>query len=67
MSYKHLRGLYKQALNDLDTLQFYLKKIEEVCIKDTYKFADGMEIRYDSLNDILDIIDKVKEKKDVTI
>lgn len=60
MNYKHLQGLYKQALKDLDKLQFHLGEIEGVCIMDTYKLADGREIRYDSLNDILDIINKAK-------
>lgn len=37
-----------------------LEKIEEVCLEDTYTFADGTQIRYDSLDDILDIINKAK-------
>ena len=41
---------YKQALEE----------IEEMCINDVYKFADGTELRYDTLDDILNIISKVK-------
>ena len=37
-----------------------LEEIEEVCLEDTYTFADGTQIRYDSLDDILDIINKAK-------
>ena len=37
-----------------------LEEIEKVCLEDTHTFADGTQIRYDSLDDILDIINKVK-------
>ena len=37
-----------------------LKEIEKVCLEDTYTFADGAQIRYDSLDDILNIINKTK-------
>ena len=37
-----------------------LEEIEKVCIEDTRIFADGTEVRYDSLDDILDIINKAK-------
>lgn len=37
-----------------------LKEIEAVCRADTYTFADGTQVRYDSLDDILDIINKAK-------
>ena len=37
-----------------------LEEIEEVCIKDTREFADGTAVRYNSLDDILDIINKAK-------
>ena len=37
-----------------------LKEIEKVCLEDTYTLADGTQIRYDSLDDILDIINKAK-------
>ena len=38
-----------------------LEKIEAVCRADTYTFADGTQIRYDSLDDILDIISEAKD------
>ena len=37
-----------------------LEEIEAVCLEDTYIFADGTQIRYDSLDDILNIINKAK-------
>ena len=36
-------------------------KIKEVCLEDTHTFADGTKLRYDSLDDILDIISKTKD------
>ena len=36
------------------------EEIEKVCIEDTRIFADGTEVRYDSLDKILDIINKAK-------
>ena len=39
-----------------------LEEIEKVCLEDTCTFADGTQIRYDSLDDILDIINKAKGK-----
>ena len=40
-----------------------LEEIEKVCLDDTYTFADGTQIRYDSLDDILNIINKAKGGK----
>lgn len=37
-----------------------MKNIEEICLKDVHTFADGTQLRYDSLDDILDIISKAK-------
>lgn len=37
-----------------------LEEIEKVCLVDTRTFADGTQIRYDSLDDILDIINKAR-------
>lgn len=37
-----------------------IEEIEKVCLEDTYTFADGTQIRYDSLDEILNIINKVK-------
>ena len=41
-------------------LEEALEEIEKVCLEDTCTFADGTQIRYDSLDDILDIINKAK-------
>ena len=41
-----------------------LEEIEKVCLEDTYTFADGTAVRYDSLDDILNIIKKVKENNE---
>ena len=48
-------------LDNLKTINSYRKALEEikkVCIEDTREFADGTTVRYDSLDDILDIIKK---------
>lgn len=37
-----------------------LEEIEEVCMEDTRTFADGTQLRYSSLDKILDIINKAK-------
>ena len=49
---RNLLGNYRKALEE----------IKKVCIEDTREFADGTTVRYDSLDDILDIINKVKGK-----
>ena len=41
-----------------------LEEIKKVCIEDTREFADGTEVRYDSLDDILDIISRAKGEED---
>ena len=51
-----------QALIQNDKYRKALNEIEKVCLKDTYTFADGTQIRYDTLDDILNIIDKVKKE-----
>lgn len=43
-----------------DKLKQALEEIEKVCLEDTYTFADGTQMRYDSLDDILYIINKAK-------
>ena len=53
---------HSDVKNTLGRYHKALKEIEKVCLEDTYTFADGTQIRYDSLDDILDIISKVKEK-----
>lgn len=47
---------YKEYLKKVKALE----EIEAVCLEDTYTFADGTQVRYDSLDDILDIISKAK-------
>lgn len=37
-----------------------LEEIEEVCLNDIHTFADGTAVRYDALDDILNIINKAK-------
>lgn len=37
-----------------------MKNIEEICLKDVHTFADGTQLRYDSLDGILTIINKAK-------
>ena len=51
---------FYMAVKNLTRYRKALEEIERVCIKDTRKFADGTELRYDSLDDILDIINKAK-------
>jgi hypothetical protein len=45
---------------ECEKLKKALEEIEEVCLKDTYTFADGKQLRYDTLDEILSIINKVK-------
>lgn len=51
------------ALIENDRYRKALKEIKEVCLEDTRKFADKTQVRYDSLDDILDIINKAKDGK----
>lgn len=53
---------HSDAKNYLGRCYNALKEIEKVCLEDTYTFADGTQIRYDTLDDILNIIDKVKKE-----
>lgn len=41
-----------------------LEEIESICLEDVHTFADGTELRYDSLDDILYIINKAKGGED---
>lgn len=50
-----------KALLENDCYHKVLKEIERICLEDTYTFADGTELRYDSLDDILDVINKAKD------
>jgi septal ring factor EnvC (AmiA/AmiB activator) len=47
-------GRYRKALDE----------IERICLENVRIFADGTELRYDSLDDILDIINKLKGGND---
>ena len=49
------------ALIENDHYRKALEEIEKVCLEDTHTFADGTELRYDSLDEILDIISKAKD------
>lgn len=51
---------HKAAEQECDRYRKALEKIESICLEDAYTFADGTVLRYDSLDDILDIINKVK-------
>ena len=57
------RAKHSDVKNTLGRYHKALKEIEEVCLEDTYTFADGTQIRYDSLDDILNIINKAKDGK----
>lgn len=45
-------------------LENIISEIKKVCIEDTYTFADGTTVRYDSLDDILDIIKKKQKENE---
>lgn len=47
---------YKELLKRVKALE----EIEKVCRADVHTFADGTQVRYDSLDDILNIINKAK-------
>lgn len=56
--------IFNRKLELIDNPSHYykaLEEIEEVCIEDTREFADGTEVRYDALDEILDIINKAKD------
>ena len=46
--------------NETNRYRKALEEIEKVCLEDTRTFADGTQVRYDSLDEILDIINKAK-------
>lgn len=48
-----------KALLENDKYRQSLKEIERICLEDAYTFADGTRIRYDTLDDILSIINKL--------
>lgn len=54
-------SLISMQEKDIDRYRKALEEIEKVCLEDTHTFADGTELRYDSLDEILDIISKAKD------
>ncbi len=54
-------GVYKTP-RELE-LENIISEIKKVCIEDVHTFADGTELRYDSLDEILDIIRKVRDEE----
>ena len=56
------REVWRKLGRKADRYRKALEEIEKVCIEDTREFADGTEVRYDSLDKILEIINKAKEK-----
>ena len=59
---KKLRKNLALEIEINDRYRETLEEIKKVCIEDTREFADGTTVRYDSLDEILDIINKAKEK-----
>lgn len=55
---------YKNTKADVDRYRKALDEIESICLEDVHTFADGTELRYDSLDDILDIINNAKGEED---
>ena len=51
---------HEAAEQECDRYLEALEEIKDICIKDVHTFADGTELRYDSLDEILDIINKAK-------
>ena len=57
-------GEYLKEKKKREEVEKALEEIEKVCLEDTRTFADGTQIRYDSLDEILDIINKAKGGED---
>ena len=54
------REVWRKLGRKADRYRKALEEIEKVCLEDTRTFADGTTVRYDSLDDILNIINKAK-------
>lgn len=54
----------KNKYNENARYRKALDEIESICLEDVHTFADGTELRYDSLDDILDIINNAKGEED---
>ena len=56
-----INALLEVKEQECDRCRKALEEIKKVCIKDTREFADGTQIRYDSLDEILNIIKTIDE------
>ena len=56
-----INALLEVKEKECDRYRKALEEIKKVCIKDTREFADGTQIRYDSLDEILNIIKTIDE------
>lgn len=62
--YKLKRQLkYIKIQEENDRYRKALEEIEKICLEDVHTFADVTQLRYDSLDKILDIINKVKGER----
>ena len=55
------REVWRKLGSKADRYCKALEEIEKVCIEDTREFADGTQLRYDSLDEILEIINIAKD------
>lgn len=62
--YKNVDSCLQKRTEKFDHYRKALDEIERICLEDVHIFADGTELRYDSLDDILDIINKLKGGND---
>lgn len=49
--------------SERDRYRKALEEIKRICLEDTYTFTDGTTIRYDTLDDILDIVNREEGEK----
>ena len=55
-----INALLEVKEQECDRYRKALEEIEVVCLEDTRTFADGTTVRYDALDEILEIINKAK-------
>ena len=55
-----INALLEVKEQECDRYRKALEEIEKVCLEDVHTFADGTTVRYASLDEILNIINKVK-------
>ena len=60
---KKLRKNLALEIEITDRYRKALEEIKKVCIEDTREFVDGTTVRYDSLDEILNIINNAKDGK----